>query len=92
MLEETARVVEVTQGQIWVVGNANSACAACMQQNACGTATLSKAFNKKPVQVNSALAVKVGDTVLVTVDERALLRAAFIMYLMPIVLLSLIHI
>jgi sigma-E factor negative regulatory protein RseC len=87
MLEETARVVSITDHQIWVVGTSNSACAACVQNTSCGTATLNQTLKKKPVQVDSELALKVGDSVLVAIDETALLRAAFLMYLLPTLIL-----
>lgn len=87
MLEEAARVVTITQGQIWVVGIANNGCAACMQKSSCGTAALNTVLKKKPVAVDSDLEVQVGDTVIVAIDESVLLRSAFVMYLLPVLAL-----
>ncbi|CAG1770740.1 hypothetical protein BAC3_01308 [uncultured bacterium] len=87
MLEESALVVKVTQGQVWVVGISNNGCAGCMQKNACSTTALSQVLKKRPIAVDSELALQVGDTVIVAVDESVLLRAAFAMYLLPLVAL-----
>jgi len=88
MLEESATVINITQGQIWVVGASNSGCCAgCMQKDACSTTALTQVLKKKPVAVDSELALQVGDTVIVAIDESDLLRAAFAMYVMPLIAL-----
>lgn len=84
MLEESATVINIEQGQIWVVSASNSGCAGCMQKDSCSTTALTQVLRKKPVAVDSELALQVGDTVIVAIDETVLLRAAFVMYLLPL--------
>lgn len=86
MLEETARVVKISAGQVWVVGE-NSSCAGCGQQASCSTATLGKLLKNKEMLVNSRVPVEVGDQVIVGVEESVLLRAAFSLYLVPLLAL-----
>lgn len=84
MLEEAATVVKISDGQTWVISESNSACAGCMQKTSCSTAALGQFLKKKPVAVDNELSVEIGDNVLVAIDEAVLLRAAFIMYLLPL--------
>jgi len=84
MLEESAIVVKIDNGQTWVVGTQSNACAACSQQAGCSSNALANVLKKKPIPVDSELALTIGDTVTVAIDERDLLRAAFLMYLLPL--------
>lgn len=84
MLEESAIVVKIEHGQTWVVGTQNNACAGCMQKNSCSSTALASVLKKKPIPVDSELTLQIGDTVMVAVDESVLLRAAFLMYLLPV--------
>jgi len=84
MLEESAIVVKVDNGQTWVVGTQNNACAGCAQQAGCSTTALTSVLKKKPIPVDSDFVLQTGDTVVVAIDEADLLRAAFLMYLLPV--------
>jgi sigma-E factor negative regulatory protein RseC len=84
MLEESAVVVKIDNGQVWVVGTQNNACAGCAQKVGCSTHTLASVLKKKSIPVDSELALIIGDTVIVAIDESVLLRAAFLMYLLPV--------
>jgi sigma-E factor negative regulatory protein RseC len=87
MLEESAIVVKIDQGQTWVVGTQNNACAGCAQKTSCSTTALSSVLKKKPVPVDSELSLQIGDTVIVAIDESHLLRAAFSLYILPLIAL-----
>ena len=84
MLEESAIVVKIDNGQVWVVGTQNNACAGCAQKAGCSSNALDSILKKKPILVDSELALKTGDTVVVSIEEGELLRAAFLMYLLPV--------
>jgi len=84
MLEESAIVVKIEHGQVWVVGTQNNACASCAQKTACSSTALASVLKKKPVPVDADIVLQIGDTVIVALDESVLLRAAFLMYLLPV--------
>jgi len=84
MLEESAIVVKIEHGTVWVVGTQSNACAGCTQKTSCSSTALANVLKKKPIPVDSELALTIGDTVTVAIDERDLLRAAFLMYLLPL--------
>jgi sigma-E factor negative regulatory protein RseC len=87
MLEESAIVVKIEQGQTWVVGTQNNACAGCAQKTSCSSTALASVLKKKPIPVDSELSLQIGDTVIVAIDEGTLLRAAFSLYVAPLIAL-----
>jgi sigma-E factor negative regulatory protein RseC len=87
MLEESAIVVKIEHGLVWVVGTQNNACAACAQKTGCSSTALANVLKKKPVPVDSDLVLQIGDTVVVAIDEGDLLRAAFSLYITPLIAL-----
>lgn len=87
MLEESAIVVKIEQGQTWVVGTQNSTCSGCAQKASCSTMALASVLKKKPIPVDNELNLQIGDTVIVAIDESDLLRAAFSLYLIPLIAL-----
>jgi sigma-E factor negative regulatory protein RseC len=87
MLEESAIVVKIDQGQTWVVGIQNNACAGCAQKTSCSSTALASVLKKKPIPVDNELSLQIGDTVIVAIDESELLRAAFSLYLLPLIAL-----
>jgi sigma-E factor negative regulatory protein RseC len=44
-------------------------------------------LKKKPIPVDNELSLQIGDTVIVAIDESELLRAAFSLYLLPLIAL-----
>ncbi len=84
MLEESAIVVKIDNGQVWVVGTQNNACAGCAQKSGCSSNALASLLKRKPVPVDSEIFLQVGDTVIVAIEEGELLRAAFLLYLLPL--------
>lgn len=87
MLEESAIVVKIENGLVWVVGTQNNACAGCAQKTSCSSTALSTVLKKKPVPVDNELSLKTGDNVIVAIDESVLLRATFSLYLLPLIAL-----
>lgn len=84
MLEEPSIVVKADYPHIWVHRTQQSACGGCQQQTRCSTHALNSLFKPKPIRVDSELPLAIGDQVIVSIDESSVLRAAFIIYLLPL--------
>ncbi len=86
MIEETAKVVQCQDDVAWVETNRKSACNSCAMNKGCGTAAISKAFGEKRsrLKVTNSVHAAVGDSVLIGIDESALLAGSFLVYLLPI--------
>ncbi len=91
MLEETAQVVAVEGGQVWVETERRSSCSSCAVNKGCGSAALAKVLGQRRtrVRVLSDIPLRVGDRVLVGVHERAVVRGSLAVYAVPIVMLLL---
>ncbi len=87
MLEESAIVVKIEHGVVWVVGTENAACAGCAQKTACSSTALASVLKKKPIPVDCDITLEMGDTVVVAIEDGVLLRAAFSLYLLPLIAL-----
>ena len=85
MLEEPSIVVKTDYPHIWINRIQQSACSGCQQQTRCSTAALNGLFKPKPIRVHAELPLQIGDQVIVSVAESSLLRAALIIYLLPLV-------
>jgi sigma-E factor negative regulatory protein RseC len=86
MLEESATVVKIENQQIWVAAE-NNGCSGCAQKSGCTTANLGKILKRKPVSVANSLPLSVGDKVIVGIEEIVLLKAAFLLYVLPLIAL-----
>lgn len=86
MIEETARVVQCQDHFAWVETRRKSACDHCSMQKGCGTGTLSKVFGEKRsrLKVINKVHAKVGDNVLIGINESALLTGSLLVYLVPV--------
>jgi len=84
MIEETAIVTRIDGGQVWIKPQAAGACGSCMQQAACGTATLAKLLPKREFAVDCDLGLKTGDRVCVAIDDTHLLLSSLLLYLLPL--------
>ncbi|MFW1678438.1 SoxR reducing system RseC family protein [Pontibacter sp. JAM-7] len=93
MIEEHGRVVEVGAAGIWVETTKTSTCAACAAKHGCGQKLLVQASGQKAFVfkvLNPAdITVHVDDSVMVGVEEGALLKATLTTYLLPLLLLIL---
>lgn len=84
MIEERAIVTRAVNGQVLVKRLQDGACGGCMQQAACGTATLSKLLPKREFAVDCDLALQAGDQVVVAIDDAHLLSTSLLMYVLPL--------
>lgn len=89
MIEESAVVVAAEADSFWVETQRQSACGSCTARSGCGAGILAawRGQRRTRVQVNSALPLQVGDTVVLGLAEGALLRGALLVYGLPISLL-----
>jgi sigma-E factor negative regulatory protein RseC len=89
MLEETARVVQVDSGGVWVETQRRSTCSSCAAEQGCGTATLAKVLGTRRtrMRVLSSTPLRIGDRVVIGINESALLRGSVAVYAVPLLML-----
>ncbi|HZW24172.1 MAG TPA: SoxR reducing system RseC family protein [Gallionella sp.] len=87
-LETRATVVRVEGAVSFVEAVQTGSCGQCSGKG-CGTAKLSQAFCREPRQfkVDNPIGAKVGDQVVVSVADGAVLRGIGLVYLLPLALL-----
>lgn len=89
MIEQKATVISRDAHQVWVEAERQSTCGQCQARKGCGTGLLAKhvgqRFSRIAVSTNENL--KVGQHVIVSIPEQALLSGAFMMYLLPLLLM-----
>lgn len=91
MIEETAKIVELDGDFAWVETQRESVCGACAVNKGCGTATIAKVLGKKRTRVRAfnRLNAKLGDQVVIGIQEQALVRGSIAVYAVPLVFLLL---
>ncbi len=88
MLETRATVVQVEGQHALVQANQGNGCGQCNGKG-CGTGKLSQLFCSKPRQfrVDNPICAKVGDEVIVSIRDGAVLQGIGLVYLLPLALL-----
>jgi sigma-E factor negative regulatory protein RseC len=87
VIVEPATVLRVTDEAAWVSCHAQTGCRRCAEGRGCGGDVLGRLLGDRlrEVRVRTGdLALCQGDEVLIGVDERTLLGASFVMYLLPL--------
>lgn len=87
MIEEQAVVVAVEGDFAVVEAERKTACGHCSASSACGTSMLDKFFSGRASRMRvsrGGLELVQGQTVVVGIDESGMLRAAFVVYMLPI--------
>lgn len=90
MIENTARVVR-TEGELaWVTAESPSSCGACGGKG-CGSSMFVRMLHPREPEypVMNPISAEAGETVVVGIEDGALLRAAISGYLVPLLLLLL---
>ena len=86
-MTESEGVVARVEGEwAWVAVCKASACGNCDSQEACSSGLLAGAIGPRHYRVQNADGARVGDTVILSVAEGSLAKAASISYLGPLVL------
>ena len=86
MVEEQARVVDREGDYVWVETQRQTSCGSCSVKNGCGTQVLSKVFGNKSawIRCRNTCQAKIGDQVIIGINEAELLSGSFLLYLLPI--------
>ena len=89
MITETGKVVALKGDKVWVQTIRTSACQSCAARSGCGQRVLASATGGRANQVRVAnhLDARVGDQVVLAIEETALLRASFLVYAIPLALM-----
>jgi len=91
LLETQGRVIAVEDGFAWVESERKGGCSSCSSKGVCGSQLLGEALT--PASSNSSsnvvcardnLGVRIGDKVLLGVEEEGALQAAFLLYGLPL--------
>jgi sigma-E factor negative regulatory protein RseC len=86
IVTETAEVVAVEDEYAWVETRRKAVCDACAVQKGCGSGIISRMFSKRArVRVPNTLGARVGEQVVIGIEDSALVRASLAVYLMPLV-------
>ena len=93
MIKEQGRVVAVEQDGVWIETLRRSACSTCVGKSGCGQqlSERHREISRDPslsyVKVASSCELREGDRVVVGVAESSLLKASFLIYLVPLLLM-----
>lgn len=89
MITESAIVVLIENNHTWIETQRKSACGQCSANKGCGTSVLSKVLGNKLSKMKAInnIDAKVGDEVVVGLNESSLLKGAFIIYMLPLLFL-----
>ena len=86
-IEATARVVSRDGRYVVLQTDRTAGCAACAAKSGCGTAALGSVLGGKASRLRMVNDVDagIGDTVVIVLPETALLRAAIVAYMLPVI-------
>lgn len=89
MIEQKATVISQEGNLVWVEAERQSTCGQCQARKGCGTGLLAKHVGQRfsRIAVNTEQRLSVGQSVLVSIPEQALLSGAVMMYLLPLLAL-----
>lgn len=91
MITENAIVVSIENNQTWIETQRKSTCGQCSANKGCGTSVLSKVMGNKLSKIKAInnINAQVGDEVVIGLNEQSLLKGAFMIYMLPLILLFL---
>lgn len=94
MLTETGRVFSIESGALIIQVIQESTCGSCSAQKGCGQGVLTKYlgsshFVRVGLTNRSSSEFNVGDEIELGIDEFAMLKAAFLVYLIPLIFMIL---
>ena len=87
MIEEVAQVVAVEGDTVLCQTQRRSSCHSCSVKQGCGTSVLAKVVGQRSSQIRIAntLGVKVGDEVVLGIEENALVQGSLLIYTLPLI-------
>ena len=83
MATEQATVTVVSEAGTWVEATPSAACESCASRGACHAV----GREKNSVKVINRMDARVGDTVVITLETGSMLKALFLLYMVPILAL-----
>lgn len=88
MIEEQGRVVGVEDDWAWVQTERKTVCSQCSANKGCGTSVLAKVIGQKTaaIAVIKTLPVKIGDEVIIGIEENSLVKGSLLIYALPLIL------
>ena len=89
MVKEEAVVMRLGKGQVSLKSLQTNACGHCLQKESCGTALYGQLLPDRELVLATRMRLKVGDKVLVGIEERHLVRASLVMYFLPLLIMLL---
>ncbi len=86
-MQETVRVVALEEGAAWIEKKRQSQCGGCRARHACGSAILSKVLGtrRNQLRVVAPAGVSVGQDVEIEFKEAVLIKASFMLYMLPLI-------
>ncbi len=86
LLEETARVIEVSNGRLIAETASRSSCSHC-GAGSCSTSVVARLFGlrRNRLLIANTLGARVGDEVVVGIPDQVLVSASLLAYLLPLV-------
>lgn len=96
MIEEQAFIIALSENNAVVEIKRQSSCNSCDAQSSCGTSSLSQLFGNRPSQFKLRLdqndthsELKVGDVILIGLEDLSYLKASLMIYLLPLIFMFL---
>lgn len=91
MIEQKAKVVSCDEDTVWLEAERQSTCSGCRLKQGCGTGLLANHVGKRFSHISVAKThdISVGQQVNLVIPEQTLLQGAFLMYILPLVLMFL---
>ena len=86
MITEQATVISSDKKGTWIETQRKSSCGQCSANKGCGTSVLSKVIGNKfsTMKAINKIDAKVGDKVIIALNEGSLLKGAFMTYMLPL--------
>lgn len=86
MIEEAGRVVEFADDIAWVETERKTTCGNCSANKGCGSAVLASVLGQRRtrVRVLNTLPARLGDEVIIGLQENALVRGSLAIYAVPL--------
>jgi sigma-E factor negative regulatory protein RseC len=86
VIEENGRVVDAGDGYAWIETEPVSSCGSCAARKGCGTSALASLFGRRaaPLRVVNDINARIGDSVVIGIDEAGLVRGSLAVYAAPL--------
>jgi len=91
LIEEVGTIRAVEGNYVWVETQVKTTCSGCKASDACPTSTIAKAFTPKSnhVYLEVPCELAIGQQVKIGINERALLAASIMVYIVPLIAMML---